>query len=202
MRTPIATFTGSTGTSAVFALVESVDMGGATLTAVFPRASTGGASAADPPSWRVTLRITGASVVQKVATTFVPLADAVGPAATTLTFKAAAPAVAAKAPAILLSTDECGLEVRQSVTITQAAAAGAREWTMAAPLGRALSANTSAVIAELKPLALADLNPGDLLVGPGSGATFGLVFNGSAPNFVLTRLVRECKDDPCPRFVQ
>jgi hypothetical protein len=201
LPTPVGAFTGKNGGNIVFALVESVDLPAQQLTVTFSNFSTGGLPSGAPPTARASLRVTSASVLQQVAARSIPLAAGLTASSTTLPLSAGAPAIAAKAPVVVIGTDECRLEVRQPANVNQAAPAGASEWILAAPFGRVFSAEARVVVPEVKTLALGDLKPGDLLSGTSGPLLFGLVFSGSAPDFVLTRLLRACKDDPCPRLV-
>ncbi|MDQ2912260.1 MAG: hypothetical protein M3T56_03285 [Chloroflexota bacterium] len=200
LRTPVGAFAGKNGGSVVFAIVESVDAGAQLFVVTFPNSSTGGLAAGAPPTVRATLRVTSASVLQQVAARKTRLVAGLTPASMALPLGPGAPAVPAKAPVVLIGVDECGLEIQHTATVNQAAAAGSTEWALAAPLGRAFPAGANVVVAEVKALQLSDLQSGDTLIGTSGQLLFGLVFVGSAPDFVLTRLLRACKDDPCPRL--
>jgi hypothetical protein len=206
LPTPVAAFVG-TGGNQIFARVESVDVSGQQVTVTFPRGSTGtGSNTASPAqtpgpaTWQATLRVTAASVLQQLATTSVSLAMPIEPTATILPLAPGAPAVTAKSGVVVMGLDACKLEVRQPATLAQSAPAGAGEWVLAAAVGKAFGPGSTVVAAEVKPLPLGDLKPGDLLAGVSGPLLFGLTFSGTAPNLVLTRLLRACKDDPCPRL--
>lgn len=201
MRTPIGTFEGAAGASVGLAVVEAVDVPAATITVVFPRTSTGG-SVSGTPSARARLRVTPSSLMQELGTVSTPLAGTASADAKVLALAAGAPAVAAKTAIVLASPDVCGGSALQPAEVSQSAPANSPEWALTGPIGRALPAGSSAISTQLRTLRLADLHAEDLLVGPGGagGLTFGLTFSGAAPNFTLTRLIRRCTDDPCPRY--
>lgn len=189
----------------VLARVEAVDLAVGQLTVTFPRSSTGGASAIPggtpaPRSWQATLRVTSASLLQQVATTRVSLAAPVESTATTLKLVSGAPAVTARSGLLVVGLDECKLEVLQPATLAQSAAAGAGEWVLTGQLTKAFPAGAAVIVSEVKPIPLGEIKGGDLLSGIGGPFLFGLAFSGTAPNFVLTRLLRACQDDPCPRI--
>jgi hypothetical protein len=123
----------------------------------------------------------------------VPIAGA------TLALARSGPALPARAAVVVLGVDACRvITTTVRTTLTQAVAAGSREWTISTPLGTALPQGT-VVYSQLLPLALSDLKEGDALLGPGgSSLLFGLVFEGRAPDFTLTRLLRACRESPCP----
>lgn len=194
----VAAFAGENGASKVVAFVESVDLAGQRITLTFPNSSTGGLATPAAAISRVTVRVTSASVLQQVVASEMPLTAPVPVAGTKLTIASGAPALPARAPVVVIGLDQCGV-ITSTVrtTLTQPVAAGSTEWTIATPLGTLLP--TGAVVSSaLVPLALSDLNEGDVLVGSGGALIFGLVFSGRAPDYVLTRLLRPCRHDPCP----
>jgi hypothetical protein len=112
------------------------------------------------------------------------------------------PAVLAKAAVVIAIADDCGRRTMVAAEVATAAPAGAREWTLAAAVGRYIPAGALAIVTQLRTIALADLRAGDVLAAPTANTlVFGLAFSGAAPNLTLTRLVRVCRDDPCPRLV-
>ena len=202
MPTPIAAFTGRNGASKVFAVVESIEAEAQRLTVIFPNSSTGGLPSGAALTARATLRVTADSLLQHVAAVAAPLSAAIDAGANRLPLGPNAPAVAAKTSVVVLSVDECKVAVRQPATVAQAAAAGSAEWVLAAPLGRSFPTGSKVILSQLMPLRLADLRAGDLLLSDHPSQFFGLAFTGAAPDFVLTRLVRVCSDDPCPPLSQ
>lgn len=196
--TPIAPFGGSGG-SKMSAAIESVDPTARRITVTFSNSSTGGLASDAPRSFRATLRVTGSSVMQDVVTSRLPLAAAVARTETKIALSPGAPAMPAKAQVFIVSLDACqAVVVRQPATLAQPAAAGAAEWSLAAPVGTAFPAGAFVVVSAFKSIQFADLRPGDPLLSANPSAPFGLVFSGAAPDFVLTRLIRACYDVPCP----
>ena len=128
------------------------------------------------------------------------LAAPVESTATTLKLVAGAPAVTARSGLVVVGLDACKLEVLQPATLAQSAVAGAGEWVLTGHVTKAFPAGAAVIVTEVKPIPLGDLKPGDLLSGIGGPFLFALAFSGTAPNFVLTRLLRACQDDPCPRL--
>jgi len=194
----VAPFAGENGASKVFAFVESVDVAGQRITLTFPNSSTGGLATPAASTSRVTVRVTSASVLQQVVVYEIPLTAPVPVAGTKLVIADGAPAQPARAAVVVIGLDACGaITSTVRTTLTQAVAAGGHEWTIATPLGTLLPQG-AVVSSALVPLALSDLKEGDVLVGPGGSLIFGLVFSGRAPDYVLTRLIRACRHDPCP----
>jgi hypothetical protein len=191
-------FAGSAG-SPLFAYVEAIDLTTRRITVTYPRAATGGAT--DGRVSRATVRVTDTSVLQQVVTTSVTLSRAVDIGATTLSLGAGAPAARARAEVTLVSHDACGAEVRQTVVLAETADAGAGDWILNAPVPLAVPTGSMALIAEVKPLALADLAVGDVLSSAGT-IQFGLMFTGTPDNYVVTRLLRSCKSDFCPTLAR
>ena len=197
--TPIAAFAGTNGGSKVFAVIESVDLAGMRLTVTFSNSSTGGLPSGAPPTLRATLRVTTASRMQDVVPSRLPLAGAVAASATRLALGPGAPAMPAKGQVFVVSLDACQVAVvRQAATLAQAAPAGATEWVLTVPIGKEFPTGSYVVVSAFKPIQLADLRPGDLLVSGNPAVPFGLVFTGAGSDLVLTRLIRACYAVPCP----
>ena len=194
----VAPFAGESGASKVFAFVESVDLAGQRITLTFPNSSTGGLATPAAANSRVTVRVTSASMLQQIVASEIPLTAPVPVASTKLAVANGAPALPARAPVVVIGLDACGVITSTVRTmLTQAVAAGSAEWTIATALGTLLPQG-AVVSSALVPLALSDLKEGDVLAGPGGTLIFGLVFSGRAPDYVLTRLLRACRHDPCP----
>jgi hypothetical protein len=198
LPTPVAAFAGDNGGSKVFAIVESVDVAGQRITFTFADSGTSGLGTAAALTARATLRVTSSSVLQQIVAHEIALTAPVLVAGTRLAIADGAPALPARAPVIVIGLDGCGA-VTSTVrtTLTQAVAAGTKEWTIATALGTLLPRG-AVICSETVPLALSDLKEGDVIAGPGGALIFGLLFDGRAPDYVLTRLLGACRQDPCP----
>lgn len=182
----------------MFAFVESVDVAGQRITVTFPNSSTGGLATFAAPGARVTVRVTSGSVLQQIVAYEIPLTAPVPVAGTKLVIADGAPAQPARAPVIVIGLDTCGgITSTVRTTLTQAVVAGSNEWTITTALGTLLPQG-AVISSALAPLALSDLKEGDVLVGSSGPLLFGLVFSGRAPDYVLTRLLRACRHEPCP----
>lgn len=197
---PIVDFTRANGGSAKLGSIELLDAATQTLTIVYPNITTGGLPPGAPASFRVTVRVTDASVLQQVSAVAVPLTAAGTFGKPTFRVRADGPALPAKAPVVVVNIDRCGIETgRYSTTLAEAVPAGASEWTVTNAPGFDAGVGSKVVYSVIKPLAFAELKVGDALTGtPGHLAS--AEFTGNPPTYTLVRLTRACLDDACPSY--